>query len=142
MAVELTRDSELDRQMKAVRTCETETIVCPWCGVFGNSESGDCCFDMEQGRERLAIEHLKSLERQFNGVRAGTRDSVQCPYCDGINRHENFESPAHWKRPMVSPYCCSLMDAAAVAIGQKAIVQAQIDSLHRIQDGIAKASRN
>lgn len=136
------QDAELDRQLKAVRRGETETVVCPFCGTFCNESSGECCADMEDARERLSGSHLRSLQRQFNGVRAGTRDSVQCPYCDGINRAENLESPAHWKRPNVSPYCCPLMDAACARLTDQIIVQGQIDHKRRIEDKIAKASVN
>lgn len=143
MSPSLTQDDELARQLKAVRKGETETIVCPWCGIFNNAESGDCCVDMAEARERLGEQHLQSIERQFTAVRNGLRDeSVQCPYCDGINRPENLESPAHWKRAGVSPYCCDLMVLAVMAIGQRLIEQSKIDHMHRIQDQIAKVSCN
>lgn len=142
MAETITLDGELDRQLKAVRNKETESVVCPWHGNIVNAETGDCCIEMEEARDRIARQHFESLEMQFRGIRNNLRDSVQCPYCDGINRAENLTSPAHWKRPGVSPYCCSLMDAACATIGNRLRVQAQIDHKRRIEDGIAKASRN
>jgi hypothetical protein len=138
----LTLDGELDRQLKAVRRGETESVVCPWHGNIVNAETGNCCIEMDEARERLAKEHFESIDRQFRGIRNHLRDSVQCRYCDGINRAENLDGPAHWKRPYVSPYCCPLMDAACATIGDRLRVQAQLDQKRRIEDGIAKASRN
>lgn len=142
MAEPLTLDGELDRQLKLVRKGEIQSVVCPWHGVIVDADTGICCMDMNEALDRLAQAHLKSVERQFVGIRDRLRDSVQCPYCDGINREENLASPAHWKRPGISPYCCSLMDAACAAIGNQLMVQAQLDHKRRIEDGIAKASRN
>jgi hypothetical protein len=139
----LTQDSELDRQLKAVRRGETDVIVCPWCGVFNNSESGDCCAEIAEARQRMAIENLKRVESQFKRVRNGLGDaSVQCPYCDAINRPENLESPAHWKRAGVNPWCCDPMVLAVVAISERWMLQAQIDHMHRIQDNVAKVTCN
>lgn len=144
MAIDITdRDADLDRQLKSVRKGETETVVCPWCGLFGNEDSGECCISMEDAKRRLGELHLKSLNGQFSGARNGLRDeSVQCPYCDAINRPENMESPAHWKRPGVSPYCCDSMVFAVMVLGERLMIQAQIDHARRIQDGISKASAN
>ena len=142
MTEPLTLDGELDRQLKAVRRGETKVVFCPWHGNAVNEETGNCCIEMDEARERLTLEHFRSIDRQFVGVRGGLRDSVQCPYCDGINRAENLESPAHWKRPGISPYCCPLMDAACATLGERVRVQAQLDHKRRIEDGLAKARCN
>lgn len=138
----LTLDDELDRQMKSVRRGETEAVVCPWHGAILNVESGDCCVEMEDARDRLSKAHLQSIERQFAGARRGIRDSLQCPYCDAINRPENLESPAHWKRPGVNPWCCDSMVLAVMALSDRLIVQSQLDHKRRIEDGIAKGAAN
>jgi hypothetical protein len=76
-------------------------------------------------------------------MRRGLRDaSVQCPYCDEINRPENMESPAHWKRPNVSPFCCNLFFMATVHLADRHIIQGQIDHKRRIEDALANASVN
>jgi hypothetical protein len=143
MTHNLTHDAELDRQLKAVRRGETDVIVCPWCGVFNNSESGDCCAEIAEARQRMAIENLKRIESQFKRVRNGLGDaSVQCPYCDAINRPENLESPAHWKRPMRSPWCCDLMVIAVMSVGERMRQQDLVDHMHRIQDNVAKVNCN
>lgn len=138
----MTMDGELDRQMKALRRGETETVVCPFCGIFSNSESGDCCMEMEDARDRLGASHLKSLEGQFSGARHGLRDSVQCPYCDGINRPENLASESEWKRPGVSPYCCDSMVSAVLALGERMLIQKKLDHKHKLEDSIAKVRQN
>ena len=139
----LTLDGELDRQMKALRKGEAETIVCPWCGTFCNSETGECCVELADAKTRLARAHLQSIERQVNGIRKKLRDtSVQCPYCDGINRPENLMSEAHWKRPNISPYCCDLFFVAVASLAEREIVQEQLDHKRRIEDNISKAGMN
>lgn len=142
MAEELTLTGELDRQFRLVRRGESQTVVCPSCGSINNSESGDCCEWYASAQEELAELHLKQAAARFAAFRNKLADSVECPYCGGINRIENFQSPAHWKRPMVSPYCCTPMDYAAHALGKAVMQQKQIDHMRRIQDGIAKASAN
>lgn len=139
----LTLDGELDRQLKLVRCGQSETIVCPWCGMISDSESGKCCVELTQARERLAESHIKSLERQFAAVRNHFRDStVQCPYCDAINRPENLDDETQWKRPGTSPWCCDLMVYAVMGIGNRMITQALIDEKRRIEDSIAKVGMN
>lgn len=142
MTEELTLESELDRQLKAVRNGTSETVVCPWCGVIGNSESGECCYEMVATKDALGQIHLKQVIARFKSVRGGLADSVECPYCGGINRWENHESPAHWKRPNVNIYCCDSMAYAVVIVGENAITQDRIDNMRRIQDNIAKVSAN
>jgi len=142
MAETLTLDGELDRQLRAVRRGETESVVCPWHGTIVNAESGNCCIEMDEARERLAEVHLKSIEKQSDRARHGGRKSIQCPYCDELNHPNNLESPAHWKRPNVNIYCCDLFFAAVMRLADHHAVQKQIDHARRIQDGVAKASRN
>lgn len=142
MAETLTLEGELDRQLRAVRRGETEVVVCPWHGTIVDSESGDCCDQMTDARERLAQAHLKNIEKQAAGARAGAWKGIACPYCGEINRPENLESPAHWKRPNINPYCCDLFYSAVMRLADHKIVQDQIDQKRRIEDNIAKASRN
>ncbi len=139
----LTLDAELDRQLKAVRRGESDTVVCPWHGMIVTAEDGNCCVEMEEARDRLGKAHLQSIERQVSGIRRGLRDhSVQCPYCDGINRPENMESVAHWKRPNVSPYCCDLFYMATIHLADRQVIQDRIDHKRRIDDMLAEASAN
>lgn len=138
----LDKDADLDRQMKAVRRGETDVVICPWCGIASDAESGDCCINFSEAKDRIATEHLKLVVARFKSVRNGLADSVQCPYCDEINRWENFESPAHWKRPGINPYCCDTLALAVVRVGDHSILQDRIDHMRRIQDNLAKASCN
>ncbi len=142
MVEELTLAGELDRQLKSVRKGESETIVCPWCGVISNSGSDECCIEFATAKDELGKLHLKQVIARFKSVRNGLADSVQCPYCDEINRWENHESPAHWKRPNVNIYCCDAMAYAVVVVGENAITQDQIDHMRRIEDNLAKVSMN
>lgn len=136
MTQELTLDSELNRQLKAVRNGQSNVIVCPWCGVF-NAESESCCEEFRSARERISVENLERLLRQFAEIRKGRpRDSVECPYCGQINRKDNMESPAHWKRPGVNPWCCDLMVMAVMRIGESFMEQDRIDKFRRIQDKV------
>ena len=142
MAETLTLDGELDRQLRAVRKGETDVVVCPWHGNIVNSETGNCCIEMDEARERLASAHLRSIEKQADRARHGGRKSIECPYCGEINHPNNLESRAHWKRPNVNPYCCESFFVAVVRLAEHAKVQKQVDHARRIQDNVARASRN
>ena len=81
----------------------------------------------------------------MSGIRNGIQSdpSIECPYCGGINRPENVvEDQSAWKRPCISPYCCDLFFSAVMRLADHQGVQEQIDMKRRIEDGIAKASRN
>lgn len=142
MAEALTLDGELDRQMKLVRTGEITAVVCPWHGLIVDADTGTCCAEMDEARDRLAQAHLRSIEKQADRARHGGRKSIVCPYCDQINHPNNLESPAHWKRPNINPYCCDLFFLAVTRLAEQARVQKQIDHARRVQDQIAKASCN
>ena len=69
--------------------------------------------------------------------------AVDCPYCGGVNqpRAEQLH-PSEWVRPMQSPFCCDLFEAAITAVMYAVIEQHRVDHYQRIQDGIAKAAKN
>lgn len=142
------RLAEFDRQFSLVQRGQSDTAVCPWCGVISHRldyvpEDGDCCAEFENARAARGDRQFQSVLAQRNGIVARVRDSIECPYCGGINREElSLCHPADWKRPMVSPYCCDLFQIAVVAIVQREHTAKQINKIHRIEEGIAKAERN
>ena len=140
----LTLDGELDRRFKAVRRGEASAVVCPWCGGrISELDPEDCCDELAEARERLAQAHLKSIEKQAAGGRAGAWKSITCPYCGAVNRPENAtEDQTAWKRPLINPFCCDLFYSAVMRLADHKVVQDQIDHKRRIEDGMAKASRN
>ena len=137
-------DGELDRQLKAVRKGETERVVCPWHGTIVDAESGNCCVEMDEARERLAHAHLRKIQKQVAGIRNGIQSdpSIECPYCGGINRPENVTSEADWKRPGVNPYCCDSFFVGVARLAEHDGMQHLIDHARRIQDNIAKVGWN
>ena len=143
MTEPLTLDGELDRQFKSVRRGEASAVACPWCGDrISELEPEDCCNELTEARARLAQAHLKSIDKQAAGARSGAWKGITCPYCDQINHPDNLQSQAHWKRPNINPYCCDLFFSAVMRLADHKAVQDQIDHARRIQDKVAKASRN
>lgn len=135
-------DADLDRQMIAIARGESSTLVCPFCGVI-NIGDGNCCAQLQHAKDRRGERNIKSIERQRNGVVSGLRSAIGCPYCGGVNQpHAEKLHPSEWIRPMSSPFCCDLFQAAISAVMYAVIEQRRIDHFQRIQDGLAKAQNN
>lgn len=136
-------DAELDRQMILIARGESSILVCPFCGCISSDPEGNCCAQLQDAKDRRGERNIKSIERQRNGVVSGIRSAIDCPYCGGINqpRAEQLH-PSEWVRPLTSPYCCDLFQAAITAVMYAVIEQRRIDHYQRIRDGFAKAEKN
>lgn len=136
-------DTDLDRQMIAIARGESSMLVCPFCGVFNVGIDGSCCAQLQNAKDRRGERNIKSIERQRNGVVSGLRSAIDCPYCAGVNQPRAEElHPSEWVRPMQSPFCCDLFQAAISAVMYAVVEQRRLDHVQRIQDSMAKASRN
>lgn len=136
-------DTDLDRQMIAIARGESSMLVCPFCGVFNVGVDGSCCAQLQDAKDRRGVRNIKSIERQRNGVVDGLRSAIDCPYCAGVNQPRAEElHPSEWVRPLVSPFCCDLFQAAISAVMYAVVEQRRLDHVKRIQDGLAKASVN
>ena len=136
-------DADLARQMIAIARGESSMLVCPFCGVFNVGADGNCCAQLQDAKERRGARNIKSIESQRNGVVHGLRSAIDCPYCGGVNQPRAEElHPSEWVRPMRSPYCCDLFQAAISAVMYAVVEQRRIDHFQRIQDGLAKAQNN
>lgn len=136
-------DAELDRQMVLIASGESSILMCPFCGCVNNDSEGNCCFQLQDAKDRRGERNIKSIERQRNGVVNGLRSAIDCPYCGGVNQPRAEQShPSDWVRPMISPFCCDLFQAAITAVMRAVIQQRQVEHCERIMDGIAKAGKN
>lgn len=141
---QLTLESELDRQMISIARGESSILVCPFCGCINDASDGtDCCPQLQEAKDRRGERNIKSIERQRNGVVDGTRSAIDCPYCGGVNQPRAERAhPSEWIRPMQSPFCCDLFDAAITAVMYAVIEQRRVDHYEHIRDSIAKAAKN
>lgn len=137
------KDNSLDRQMIAIARGDLSLFVCPFCGTMSDVAADPCCAELFSAKERRGIRNIKSIERQRNGVIHGLRDCIECPYCGRSNNpHAEKLHPSEWIRPMASPFCCDMFEAAITAVMYAVIEQRRIEHFQRIQDGIAKAECN
>lgn len=136
-------DAELDRQMILIARGESSVLVCPFCGCINSDAEGACCPQLQDAKDRRGERNIKSIERQRNGVVLGLRSAIDCPYCGGVNQPlAEALHPSEWVRPMTSPYCCDLFQAAITAVMYAVIEQRRIDQYERIRDRITKAEKN
>lgn len=140
---QLDTDAELDRQMILIARGESSILVCPFCGCINSDPEGNCCPQLQEAKDRRGDRNIKSIERQRNGVVNGLRSAIDCPYCGGVNRPLAEQAhPSEWVRPMSSPFCCDLFQAAITAVMYAVIEQRRVDHYEHIRDGIAKAGKN
>lgn len=136
--------SESDRQEDLARQyanlTEDGVIFCPWCSKGNKPGMGTCCGFFAEGVAKIGQEKFQSVVAQLREVRLGGRRSIACPYCGAYNRYE--ENPADWTRPMVSPFCCSMMYDAALAISQRIETARLVDQKKKIEDGLQKVGMN
>ena len=136
-------DAELDRQMIAIARGQSSILVCPFCGIFNTDTETSCCAQLQEAKNRRGVRNIKSIERQRNGVVNGLRSAIDCPYCGGVNQPRvEAAHPSEWVRPMQSPFCCDLFQAAIAAVMYAVIEQRRVEHYERIRDGIAKAGKN
>lgn len=136
-------DAELDRQMIAIARDESTVLVCPFCGCINGDVDTNCCPQLQEAKDRRGERNIKSIERQRNGVINGLRSTIDCPYCGGVNQPLAEQlHPSEWIRPLTSPYCCDLFEAAISAVMYAVIEQRRVEHYERIRDGIAKAEKN
>ena len=136
-------DAELDRQMILIARGESSILVCPFCGCINSDSEGNCCAQLQEAKDRRGERNIKSIERQRNGVVNGLRSTIDCPYCGRVNQpHAEQAHPSEWVRPLQSPYCCDLFQAAISAVMYAVVEQRRVEHYERIRDGIAKAGKN
>ena len=136
-------DAELDRQIILIARGESSILVCPFCGCINSDSEGNCCPQLQEAKDRRGERNVKAIERQRNGVVNGLRSAIDCPYCGGVNQpHSEQSHPSEWVRPLQSPYCCDLFQAAITAVMYAVVEQRRVEHYERIRDGIAKAGKN
>lgn len=138
------KDKELDSQMVAIAQGGTPVLVCPFCGSINHAEDEEpCCAELYSAKERRGVRNIKSIEEQRNAVIGGLLSAIDCPYCGGVNQpRAEALHPSEWVRPMASPYCCDLFQAAITAVMYAVIENQRVEHFQRIQEGIAKAAKN
>ena len=147
MYAELTeqdRIDELERQIRLNQKSENKIISCPWCGQLSqvtDSTDDACCNALIEAIEKRGIRQLQSVVNQQKDFAKGIRSSIECPYC-GSHNYKPKKDPNDWRRPRVSPFCCSLFDAAFAAIEYQLQEQAKLDHKRRIEDAYIKALKN
>lgn len=100
--------------------------------TFAHSDSGAEKNELAEGDRKL-----QSVINQWREVRRGLLKSIHCPYCSEYSKPVDAENnPADWIRPMISPFCCDLLQLAAFAIIERMGMQEKADQMKRIQDSI------
>lgn len=137
------RTEELDRQLRLVERGESSSVFCPWCAVLNTPDSDDCCPAFTAARDERGVAQLQKVIDQQADVLKGRSTCISCPYCERHNyAGDPKKHPWDWKRPLISPFCCDLFERAVIAIAERMAMQAGIDKLKRIEDGIDKGNRN
>lgn len=145
------RIQELDRQLRMVERGEIKKVFCPWCQTLNFPDAPDCCRRFTDECEQRGERQLQMLLQQHRSVMQGKATCITCPYCAAHNYAPEGNpaqvspyrtNPVDWKRPMISPFCCDLFQAAAVAIAERMQTNALIEHRQRIDEANAKAGSN
>lgn len=131
---------EIDRQIRA-----GVPVWCPWCRAMNMTGKMECCVAFKSCLEDRANAQLQSVVDQQRLIEIGDSDAIVCPYCAQINmapaRGEK-RHPSEWKRPMVSPFCCSLLQSAVVAVIERKRTEEYLRQAGKIGEAVDKAARN
>ncbi len=140
---ELTQDEkilEVDRQIR-----RGGPVWCPWCRGVNLPNQPPCCKAFELCLEDRGEAQLASVISQRRAMERGEANAIVCPYCAQVNRAPEDGKPHHpseWKRPYSSPFCCTLLEQAVVAIIERERTEACIRHAERVGEAVDKAARN
>jgi len=131
---------EVDRQIRA-----GGPVWCPWCRCMNVPNKPQCCVAFQSCLDDRAAAQLESVIAQQKAIELGQADAIVCPYCTQVNRAPEpgeARHPSDWKRPLVSPFCCDLLQAAVVAVIQRKRTEDYIRHAGKIGEAVDKAARN
>ena len=93
------------------------------------------------GVEEIGKKQLQSVIDQQKEILLGAKKTIHCPYCGFYNRPFSRD-PEAWSRPNVSPFCCDLLQDAALAIAQRMEVERLTSMKKKIEDAVAGGLKN
>lgn len=135
---------DLFAQYRKLQSDPKAIIFCPWCSKISKApehglEQQACCMVFAAEWADIGRRQLQSVERQMAAIRDGKMEVINCPYC-GTGLKKWTADATTWVHPNVSPFCCSLLHDAILAIAQRQELHRRIDISKRIEDAFAKAS--
>lgn len=134
---------DLWRQCDNLDSGTAVSVICPWCFKINRRDLPGCCRFFTQGIDQRGKERFESVLKQFKEIRLGSAQSMHCPYCDTWTKKPAPDThPSEWPRPMVSPFCCSMMADAATAIVERIMLERLTEDKKRIEDGMGKVGAN
>lgn len=131
---------EVDRQIRA-----GGTVWCPYCRACNVPNTPTCCRALQTCIDDRAKAQLQSVIDQQRAIELGQANAIVCPYCAKVNVAPEPGEQRHrseWKRPMVSPFCCTLLTAAVVAVIERKRTEDYIRHASKIGEAVDKAARN
>ncbi len=119
-------------------------VFCPWCKSINQpgNEDSPCCTPFRLAIKDRADGLVRNFASQYTAVEIGLSSSITCPWCRLVNRAPGPEHPADWKRPGVSPFCCSMFEYALAAHLEVKRVQGLVRQADQIAEGLHKAAVN
>lgn len=144
---EVEKQQDLEDQYVALRRDPKKIVFCPWCsGINRAPQEGEppapaCCPQFAMGVELIGQKQLQSVIAQQKEILLGAKKTIHCPYCGFYNRPYSRD-PEAWSRPMVSPFCCTLLHDAALAIAQRMDLERLTEQKKRIEDAVAGGLKN
>lgn len=117
---------------------------CPWCNSINRpgDEANPCCTPFRFAIKDRADGLMENFANQYTAVEVGVSSSITCPYCREVNRAPGPKHPADWKRPGVSPFCCTLFEMALSAHLEVKRVQGLVHQADQIAEAFDKAAKN
>lgn len=119
-------------------------VFCPWCNSINRigNEENPCCRPFALAIQDRADAMVISFANQYTAVEAGASSSITCPFCRLVNRAPAPKDPADWKRPGISPFCCSWFEHALAAHLEVKRVQGLVHQADKIAEAYDKAANN
>lgn len=119
-------------------------VFCPWCSGMNRpgDESNPCCRPFAFAVQERADNQVAKFANQYTAVEVGMSSSITCPWCLCVNRAPGPEDPCDWKRPMVSPFCCSTFEHALAAHLEVKRVKSLVHRADQIAEAMDKAANN
>ena len=142
------KQADFEDQYATLRKDPKKIVFCPWCSGInrapqeGEEPAAACCPQFAMGVDLIGKKQLQSVIDQRKEILLGGRRNLKCPYCGELNFIDAIKSPADWKRPNVSPFCCDLLSDAALAIAQREVLEDRKRKLEQIGEAIDKAATN
>lgn len=134
---DLDRQEDLERQYREFRKEPDRTVFCSWCGKGNRHGLPACCLSFAEGVAAIGKKQFESVQKQLREVHLGSRVSIKCPYCETHLKKVGPDThPSEWIKPMVSPFCCTLLRDAATAIVERKTLEQLTAEKKRIEDNL------